>query len=76
MPAKDDIDLATPNLLVPKKSGSPLGPIIAVVILVPALVWGVMDFVILPKLKSATGAAPAQPRQQRAAGTQEVGQKP
>jgi flagellar FliL protein len=59
MPAKDDIDLATPNLLVPKKSGSPLGPIIAVVILVPALVWGVMDFVILPKLKSATGAAPA-----------------
>jgi len=59
MAAKDDIDLATPNLLVPKKSGNSLLPIVAVVILVPALVWGVMDFVILPKLKSATGAAPA-----------------
>ena len=31
--------------------------IIAVVILVPALVYGVMDFVILPKLKAAAGTA-------------------
>lgn len=65
MPAKDkfdDTDTVTPNLLVPKKSGSPLLPIIAVVILVPALVYGVMDFVILPKLKSSVATAgPAAP---------------
>lgn len=32
-------------------------PVLAVVILVPALVYGVMDLVILPKLKAAAGTA-------------------
>lgn len=64
MPVKDkpdDIESASPNLLVPKKSKSPLGPIIAVVILVPVLVYAVMDFLIIPRLKSMSGSdsAPA-----------------
>jgi len=52
-----EADTAAPNFAAPKKSGNPLIPIIAVVILVPALVYGVMDFVILPKLKAAAGTA-------------------
>lgn len=56
MPAKED---SAPALspLPPKKSGSPIVPIIAVVVLVPALVYGVMEFAILPKLKAAAGTA-------------------
>ena len=63
MPVKDkpdDIESASPNLLVPQKKSSPLGPIIAVVILVPSLVYAVMDFVIIPRLKSAEGATSTQ----------------
>ena len=56
MPA-NEADTANQNFAAPKKSGNPLMPIIAVVILVPALVYGVMDFVILPKLKAAAGTA-------------------
>lgn len=56
----DDIESA-PNLLVPQKKSSAMGPIIAVVILVPALVYGVMEFLVIPRLKapSGPGAAPA-----------------
>ena len=58
----DDIETASPNLLVPKKSGSPMGPIIAVVILVPVLCYAVMDFLIIPRLKGAVGSSSsAQP---------------
>ena len=56
MPVKDktdDIESASPNLLVPQKKSSSMGPIIAVVVLVPALVYAVMDFAIIPRLKSA-----------------------
>ncbi len=56
MPA-NEADTATPNFAAPKKSGNSMMPIIAVIILVPALVYGVMDFVILPKLKAAAGTA-------------------
>ena len=56
MPA-NEADSANSNFAAPKKSGNPLMPVIAVVILVPALVYGVMDFVILPKLKAAAGTA-------------------
>ena len=56
MPA-NEADTANQNFAATKKSGNPLMPIIAVVILVPALVYGVMDFVILPKLKAAAGTA-------------------
>lgn len=50
MPANpEDLDAG----LAPKKSSSPIVPLLAVIILVPALVYGVMDFVILPKLKGA-----------------------
>lgn len=56
MPANDS-DTANQNFAAPKKSGNPMMPVIAVVILVPALVYGVMDFVILPKLKAAAGTA-------------------
>jgi flagellar FliL protein len=62
MPVKDktdDIESASPNLLVPQKKSSPLGPIIAVVILVPLLVYGVMDFVIIPRLNSMSGSGGA-----------------
>lgn len=45
------------NSSAPKKSGNPLMPVLAVVILVPALVYGVMEFAILPKLKAAAGTA-------------------
>jgi flagellar FliL protein len=50
MPAKDETTSSSPNVLVPKKSGNPMLPVIAVVILVPALVWAVMEFAVLPKL--------------------------
>jgi flagellar basal body-associated protein FliL len=56
MPANES-DTPNQNLAATKKSGNPLMPLIAVVILVPALVYGVMDFVILPKLKAAAGTA-------------------
>lgn len=53
MPAKpEDLDAG----LAPKKSGNPIGPLLAVIILVPALVYAVMDFVVLPKLKDAGGS--------------------
>ena len=64
MPVKDksdDIETASPNLLVPQKKSSPLGPILAVVILVPVLVYAVMDFLIIPRLKGAVGSSSAQP---------------
>jgi flagellar basal body-associated protein FliL len=38
-----------------KKSSNALVPIITVVFLVPALCYGVMEFLIIPKLKSASG---------------------
>jgi flagellar basal body-associated protein FliL len=39
----------------PKKSSNALIPIIVVILLVPALCYGVMEFLIIPKLKSASG---------------------
>jgi len=60
MPVKDktdDIESASPNLLVPQKKSSPMGPIIAVVILVPVLCYAVMDFLIIPRLKGAAGSS-------------------
>ncbi len=56
MAAKDESDPIASTPLVPKKSGNPLMPIIAVVVLVPALCYAVMDFVIIPKIKSSLGA--------------------
>ena len=56
MAAKDETDAIASTPLVPKKSGNPLMPIIAVVVLVPALCYAVMDFVIIPKIKSSLGA--------------------
>jgi flagellar FliL protein len=54
----DSIEAASPNLLVPqKKSSSAMGPIIAVVVLVPVLVYAVMDFMIIPRLKGAMGSS-------------------
>lgn len=63
MAAKDESDALASTPLVPKKSGNPLMPIIAVVVLVPALCYAVMDFVIIPKIKTSLGApaAPAAP---------------
>jgi flagellar FliL protein len=60
MAAKDESDPIASTPLVPKKSGNPLMPIIAVVVLVPALCYAVMDFVIIPKIKTSLGA-PAAP---------------
>ena len=60
MPVKDkpdDIESASPNLLVPQKKSSPMVPIIAVVILVPVLCYAVMDFLIIPRLKGAMGSS-------------------
>ena len=59
MSAKEDTDALGSTPLVPKKSGNPLVPVIAVVVLVPVLCYAVMDFVIIPKLKSAIGSVPA-----------------
>jgi flagellar FliL protein len=56
---KSDDSIASSTPLVPKKSGSPLVPIIAVVVLVPALCYAVMDFVIIPKIKGSMGVASA-----------------
>jgi len=39
----------------PKKSSNALIPIIVVILLVPALCYGVMEFLVIPKLKSASG---------------------
>lgn len=53
MPANpEDLDAG----LAPKKSSSPIVPLLAVIILVPALVYGVMEFVIIPKLKNSDGS--------------------
>ena len=60
MAAKDESDALASTPLVPKKSGNPLMPVIAVVVLVPALCYAVMDFVIIPKIKTSLGA-PATP---------------
>jgi len=60
MAAKDESDALASTPLVPKKSGNPLMPVIAVVVLVPALCYAVMDFVIIPKIKTSLGA-PAAP---------------
>ncbi len=60
MAAKDESDALASTPLVPKKSGNSLMPIIAVVVLVPALCYAVMDFVIIPKIKTSLGA-PAAP---------------
>jgi flagellar basal body-associated protein FliL len=57
--AANDTDTLGSTPLVPKKAGNPLIPVIAVVVLVPVLCYGVMDFVIIPKLKSVAGSAPA-----------------
>lgn len=46
-----------PGLATPKKSSNPLVPILAVVFLVPALCYAVMDFVIIPKLKGSMGGS-------------------
>ena len=55
MPANpEDLDTGSP-ISGGKKSSSPIVPLLAVIILVPALVYAVMDFVILPKLKDAAG---------------------
>jgi len=59
MAAKDETDAIASTQLVPKKSGNPLMPIIAVVVLVPALCYAVMDFVIIPKIKSSLGSPAA-----------------
>jgi flagellar FliL protein len=56
MAAKDESDALASTPLVPKKSGNPLMPVIAVVVLVPALCYAVMDFVIIPKIKTSLGA--------------------
>ena len=56
MAAKEESDALASTPLVPKKSGNPLMPIIAVVVLVPALCYAVMDFIIIPKIKSSLGA--------------------
>lgn len=42
-----------------KKSSNALIPIIVVILLVPALCYGVMEFLIIPKLKSSMGAGNA-----------------
>ena len=42
-----------------KKSSNALIPIIVVILLVPALCYGVMEFLIIPKLKSSTGGGNA-----------------
>ena len=49
----DETESPSANVLVPKKSGNSLLPIILVVVLVPALCWAVMDFLTVPKLKSS-----------------------
>ena len=54
MPAKDETTTSSPNVLVPKKSGNPMLPVIAVVVLVPALVWAVMEFAVLPRIGGAS----------------------
>lgn len=59
MAAKDETDTLGSTPLVPKKAGNPLVPVIAVVVLVPVLCYGVMDFVIIPKLKTVAESAPA-----------------
>ena len=59
MAAKDESDALASTPLVPKKSGNPLMPVIAVVVLVPALCYAVMDFVIIPKIKTSLGAPAA-----------------
>ena len=59
MAAKDESDALASTPLVPKKSGNSLMPIIAVVVLVPALCYAVMDFVIIPKIKTSLGAPAA-----------------
>jgi flagellar FliL protein len=56
MPAKDETSTVSPNVLVPKKSGNPMLPVILVVVLVPALVWAVMEYAVLPKLGGAASA--------------------
>ena len=56
MAANDESDALASTPLVPKKSGNPLMPVIAVVVLVPALCYAVMDFVIIPKIKTSLGA--------------------
>lgn len=79
MPANpDDLDAGSP-LTGQKKSSSPLVPLIAVVILVPALVYAVMDFVILPKIKESTAAQgvasvsePSTPKRSSVPGLKEV----
>jgi flagellar protein FliL len=55
MPANpDDIDAGSPISV--KKSGSPIVPLLAVIILVPALVYAVMNFVIVPKIIEANSS--------------------
>jgi flagellar basal body-associated protein FliL len=53
--AANDTDTNPAPGPAPKKSSNALIPIIVVILLVPALCYGVMEFLIIPKLKSASG---------------------
>jgi len=53
--AANDTDTNQAPGPAPKKSNNALIPIIVVILLVPALCYGVMEFLVIPKLKSASG---------------------
>lgn len=53
--AANEIDTNPAPGTAPKKSNNALIPIIVVILLVPALCYGVMEFLVIPKLKSASG---------------------
>jgi flagellar basal body-associated protein FliL len=53
--AANDTDTNPAPGPAPKKSSNALIPIIVVILLVPALCYGVMEFLVIPKLKSASG---------------------
>jgi flagellar FliL protein len=71
MPAKDETTTSSPNVLAPKKSGNPMLPVIAVVILVPALVWAVMEFAVLPKLGAGAQAEKGAPALKKSGDTKD-----
>jgi len=53
--AANDTDTNPATGPAPKKSNNSLLPIIVVILLVPALCYGVMEFVVIRQLKSASG---------------------
>ena len=53
--AANETDINPAPGAAPKKSNNALIPIIVVILLVPALCYAVMEFLVIPKLKSASG---------------------